>query len=150
MKPWVFYIDAINLLKNDILLEIYSCKEYKAIWKDIELIFAHLDEGREFYCIFDNGNIVLARIIARENRNYSSNVLKSPQQNWNRVLPPWKESYISLGHLHTTNTSTKIELVYRNFMELKTYRITIVQCTLEGSIVLLKMYFAYLERIMAF
>ena len=62
------YIDAINLLKNDILLEIYSCKEYKAIWKDIELIFAHLDEGREFYCIFDNGNIVLARIIAREKR----------------------------------------------------------------------------------
>ena len=67
-KPWVFYIDAINLLKNDILLEIYSCKEYKAIWKDIELIFAHLDEGREFYCIFDNGNIVLARIIAREKK----------------------------------------------------------------------------------
>ena len=63
---------------------------------------------------------------------------------------PREEPYISLGHLHTTNTSTKIELVYRNFMELKTYRITIVQCTLEGSIVLLKMYFAYLERIMAF
>ena len=95
------YIDAINLLKNDMLLEIYSCKEYKAIWKDIELIFAHLDEGREFYCIFDNGNIVLARIIAREKKKkYSSNVLKSPQQNSNGVLPH-EDSYISLGHLHT-------------------------------------------------
>ena len=90
-----------------------------------------------------------ALLLVKRKKNYSWNVLKSPQQNWNGVLPH-EDSYISLGHLHTTNTSTKIELVYRNFMELKTYRITIVQCTLEGSIVLLKMYFAYLERIMAF
>ena len=67
-----------------------------------------------------------------------------------------KWSFTPCGIIHLTrpfaynNTSTKIELVYWNFMELKTYRITIVQCTLEGRIVLLKMYFAYLERIMAF
>ena len=90
-----------------------------------------------------------ALLLVKRKKNYSSNVLKSPQQNWNGVLSPWRIIHLARPFTYT-NTSTKIELVYRNFMELKTYRITIVQCTLEGSIVLLKMYFAYLERIMAF
>ena len=149
LLPRAFYTDAINLLKIDILLEIYSCKEYKVIGKSIELIFAHLDEGREFYCIFDNGNIVLARIIAREKKKLLLKCVKIPSTKLKWSFTPWRIIHLSTPFAYT-NTSTKIELVYRNFMELKTYRITIVQCTLEGSIVLLKIYFAYLERIMAF
>ena len=75
--------------------------------------------------------------------------VKIPSTKLKWSFTPWRLIHLTRPFTYT-NTSTKIELVYRNFMELKTYRITIVQCTLEGSIVLLKMYFAYLERIMVF
>jgi len=75
--------------------------------------------------------------------------VKIPSTKLKWSFTPWRLIHLTRPFTYT-NTSTKIELVYRNFMELKTYRITIVQCTLEGSIVLLKMYFSYLERIMVF